>query len=94
MAKIIKVDGTVENVEPENGSDFSLSELYRHIDCTTVERLPLQGRQWMWMDEDGKINGSAYNPMASGLWGLYKPAGYADQYIHGNVLICADGEVL
>lgn len=36
-ALLIKQDSTCEIVAPENGTDFTLKELYSHIKCQMVE---------------------------------------------------------
>lgn len=93
MAMIVKVDGTNEQVEPENGTDFSLEELRKYIGGGYVERIPLEKGLQMWMDEDGKRK-RPFNPAASVIYAFHKLPDYAPDYIHGDVLICRMEEVL
>lgn len=83
MARIIKTDGTERNVEPRNGSDFSLSEMQRivggFIECVT-----LANGQLMVVNEEGVILEMPYNKKASELYG---------QPIVGNVLVCDSNQI-
>ena len=83
MARIIKTDGTEKNVEPRNGSDFSLSEMQRivggFIECVT-----LANGQLMVVNEEGVILEMPYNTKASELYG---------QPIVGNVLVCDSNQI-
>jgi hypothetical protein len=80
-ARLVDVDGKDTIIEPKNGTDFSLSELYKLIECELVEVVTLQSGKYMIMDEEGKLKGKAINKLASS---MYKP--YED--IVGKVVIC------
>lgn len=83
MAKIIKTDGKEINVEPRNGSDFSLSEMQRivggFIECVTLDN-----GQLMVVNEEGVILEMPYNKKASELFG---------HPIVGNVLVCESNQI-
>lgn len=91
-AYILMVDGTERPIEPANGTDFDLDELYAGIgdgcECITVHSLN-DGRI-MVVDDDGYSSGKATNPAASVLaYNLYQ----AESGIVGNVIVCADDMV-
>lgn len=68
MATVIRPDGICTEVHPENGKAFTLQELYRHTECDLVEMVGLPNGDIMWLDEEGKLNGSPYNPVATALY--------------------------
>ncbi len=53
-AKLLKVSGEVVEIEPKNGTDFKLDELYEHLQCELVEVINLNQDDIMVVDEDGK----------------------------------------
>lgn len=83
MAKIIKTDGTEREVEPRNGSDFSLSEMQRIVGGF-IEIVTLKDHQLMVVNEEGVILEMPYNAKASELYG---------QPIVGNVLVCDSNQI-
>jgi hypothetical protein len=83
MAKIIKTDGTEREVEPRNGSDFSLSEMQRIVGGF-IEIVTLKDHQLMVVNEEGVILEMPYNKKASELYG---------QPIVGNVLVCDSNQI-
>lgn len=83
MARIIKTDGTERNVEPKNGSDFSLGEL-KEIVGGFIEIVTLKNRQLMVVNEEGMLIGMPYNIKASELYG---------HPIVGNVLVCNNNQI-
>lgn len=89
MAKIYKMNGAVLNIEPKNGSDFSLEEL-KEIVRGYIEILPLDDDEIMVLNEDGKCKNLAINAMATY---RLQVAGYHGDYIVGDVLICRSDEV-
>lgn len=94
MAELIRVDGTRTEVHPAKRK-FTLEEMYKLIDCTTVEMLTVPGRPFrrMWIDEDGRSSRKPHNAAASAL--LAKLHGHtlgADDIV-GDVLVTVAGEV-
>ena len=55
MASLIKHDGTTSEVEPSNGTDFGLYELYKLLDCQTIEHIALANGKSMICDEEAKM---------------------------------------
>jgi hypothetical protein len=94
MASIFKTDGTIiEGIEPENGSDFSLSEIKEHTDADTVQMIVIdEGKNYMWLDENGKLKGGrGYNRLATEK--LHSAGGMGSDYVVGDVFVCARNQV-
>ena len=86
MALLIKEDAKGVHVAPENGTNFTLDEMYKMLDCTMVQILPA-GEEGLIMvaDEEGLYkNPPTINQVAS------KMVGHG---IVGHVLVCKDSEV-
>jgi hypothetical protein len=94
MATLYKTDGTTVEVQPENGSDFQLGELYRLIGCDMIEvvQLPRRDGEIMVIDEEGKLTNQPRNASASRIaW--YSNGIRDDDCIVGNALVCASKEL-
>jgi len=86
-AKLIKPDGSVITVEPENGTDFRLDELNRFVEgYIEVIRPPGMPGVIMVINEEGKLKGLAHNAVASKFWHDADP-------IVGNALLCHHSQV-
>jgi uncharacterized membrane protein len=91
MARTIAPDGTTAEVLPANGRAFTLTELYRHVDCETVELVHLADGRLMWMDEDGKAKVDLeINDAATTL--LHTAGGSPWDAVVGTVLITTSTE--
>lgn len=91
MATVIHANGSrVVGVMPAK-KQFTLAELYRWVDCTTVELITLADGRLMWLDEDGKGTGKQINAEATEL--LRKAGGIPGDFVVGTVLITASDEV-
>lgn len=90
MAKIIKTDGTIVEVTPQNGTDFQLEELQKIVGGY-IEILRLTDNEIMVANEEGKFY-CTYNHKATQIAKEYE-AIYKSDYICGDVLICNDDEV-
>lgn len=90
MAKLIKTDGTVTEVAPKNGRNFTLEELRTLIGCDWIEivRLLGSGDSFLVVDEEGKLNGKERNSKATKMYGRMPY-----DYIVGDALLCKEGEV-
>lgn len=90
MATLIKQDGTKKEVEPNNGSDFQLKEMYELIGCSMIQIIEI-GDQIMVIDEEGKFEPTPHkNEKATELASNYL---FAGDYIAGDALVCESGEV-
>jgi hypothetical protein len=89
MATLFKFDGQQAEVQPENGHNFQLEELYRLLDCTTIEIVNIADAEdeILIIDEESRLNPDflkTYNRDLSNL------AGYN---LFGNALLCKTNEV-
>lgn len=84
MAKIIKADGSMVEIQPRNGRYFKLRELQKIVDGH-IEILTLNGNEIMVVNEEGKIHDLPLNLQATELFGL--------DVIVGDVLVCNYNEV-
>lgn len=55
---LFKTDGTTEEIQPANGSDFTFEELYPILETNTLEILYLHDGTIMLMDEEGSLRES------------------------------------
>lgn len=83
LSTIIMADGSRQNIEPRNKTDFQLDEL-SGIVGGYIEVLPLSRTQCMVVNEEGKLVGLPYNHNAT----LVVRAAGIDDIIVGNVLVC------
>lgn len=85
MAKLIKTNGEEIEISPENGTDFSLKELYNYVDGY-IEVVNLRSENnIMIVNEEGAINGMPVNHKASM---IYSKEFNVNQRIYGDVVIC------
>ena len=88
MAKIYKTNGTVVEVNPKNGKDFKLEEL-QAIVGGYIEVLPINNKEVLVCDEEGKLKGYPLNIAATD---IVQSNGISN-YIVGDVLICDNEQV-
>lgn len=84
MAQILRTNGTWDNVQPANGSDFSLQEV-QAIVGGYVELVRLWDGRIMLINEEGKLEGLPLNAEATRLF-LVERDGY--DVIAGDALVC------
>lgn len=85
-AKLLKPDGSVTEVEPANGKQFSLEELQGYVGGY-IEPLRCRGQAgaWLIVNEEGKNQGLPYNDLATLIMrSLIRP----DDVIVGPALLC------
>jgi hypothetical protein len=89
MAKLYKTDGTIDEVQPANKTDWKLEELQKIVGGY-IEVLTLDKRLIMIINEEGKLSGLESNPSATKIWqDLYE----TDDYIAGDALVCKSEEL-
>jgi len=88
MARHIRVDGTSVEVEPQNGSYFTLEELQKFVEGY-IEVVYLPEQEIMVLNEEGKVNGLDVNEEATM---IAQKAGLND-IIVGNVLIIKQDQI-
>ena len=87
-AKLLKVSGEVMEIEPKNGTDFKLDELYEHLQCSLVEVINLNQDDIMVVDEEGKwASNNVINVNATVLAQENRAIVFWD-YIAGNAIVC------
>lgn len=89
--KITPEGKIVPDIEPQNGTDFSLEELYQHVGCSCVQMITLYDDRIMWIDEEGKMKDKPINTMATGMF--YASGGVVGDYIVGTVFVCDNSQV-
>lgn len=90
MARIYKAHGEMINIEPKNGTDFSLEEM-QAIVSGYIEIVYLQNEKIMVLNEEGKLKGLAINHEATRIFRKSYP--YTNDVIVGDVLVCNETEV-
>lgn len=81
----ITVEGSIEEISPNDGKEFQLEEVQKRVEGY-IEIVYLNDKQIMVVNEEGKFD-KEFNPIATGIADLHKALGYGD-YICGNVVIC------
>ena len=93
MAFWLKTDGTSEQVKPRNGKNFSLEELYNMTNGGPIEIVrvgslqTVPGEDIIVLNEEGKVRRLPINHKATAYYG--NPY----DFVVGDALLCADGEV-
>lgn len=76
-------------VLPANGTHYTLEELYQHLDCATVDVVPLEDELILIIDEEGKFRNPCYrNNWATLLWHQARPAARGVDVIVGRAIYC------
>ena len=80
-AKLLKASGKVMEIEPKNGTNFSLEELYEHLQCSSVEVINLNQDDIMVFSEEGNnvvnVNATMYAQENQAITSWYQIAGDA-----------------
>lgn len=87
-AKLYKVDGTILEVVPANGTDFQLEELQAMVGGY-IEIVPAGKGKIMVIDDEGKCK---HKPLNNAATKIFVQAGYYD-IIVGDALVC-DSEMV
>ena len=92
-AFLYETTGAVVEINPKNGTDFSLEDLYEHIGCRVIDILSLNdNNRLMVIDDEGKLNGAEINTTATMIAQNYNVIPIWD-VIKGNVVICDSGMI-
>ena len=87
-AKLLKASGEVIEIEPKNGTDFKLDELYKHLNCSLIEVVNLNQDDIMIVDDEGKLkSNNVVNVNATKLAQENQAIIFWD-YIVGNAIVC------
>lgn len=90
MAKLYKTNGEIIEMEPENGSDFSLEELQGFVGGH-IEVVSISDREYMVVNEEGKLMNLPYNENATRAYN--KAVGVVADYIVGDALVCNKNQI-
>lgn len=60
MARILKTDGSVIEVKPENGKYFELHEMYRLLGCNTIDIKTRKDGYALVIDDEGTFKEPCY----------------------------------
>lgn len=93
MAKLLGVNGTVDEVAPADGKSFTLAELHALIGCDVVEAVPLENGWTMWLDEQGKLADPPKPENVRATTLLRQAGGFHWDYVAGTALVTLPGEV-
>ena len=77
-AKLLKTDGDVKEIQPQNGADFALDELQQHVGGY-IEIVRISKDMIMVVNEEGLLEQLEPNLFASAIVGYM---------IVGNVVVC------
>ena len=87
-AKLLKASGEVVEIKPKNGTDFTLDELYKHLQCSLVDVINLNQDDIMIVDDEGKLtSNNVVNVNATKLAQENQAIIFWD-YIAGNAIVC------
>lgn len=87
-AKLLKVSGEVMEIEPKNGTDFKLDELYKHLQCSLVEVINFNQDDIMVVDEEGKWASNNVINVNATMLAQENQAITSWDYIVGNAIVC------
>lgn len=90
MAKLYKTNGEIVEVEPKNGSDFSLEELQSFVGGY-IEVIPLIDNEFMVVNEEGKLRNLPYNSTATEVYNY--ALDWNTDFIVGDALVCKKTQI-
>lgn len=82
QATLIKADGNVQKIEPKNGKTFTLEELQTYVGGY-IEIVYTYDRNYMVVDEEGKLKNKRPNIVATGLYEFGR-----FEMIVGDAVVC------
>lgn len=83
------------DIQPRDGKQYTLNELYEHVGCKMVELVTLANGSSMWIDEEGKTgwNGPIKKRNDEATLLFWLAGGDRNDYIAGNAFVTQPGEV-
>lgn len=87
-AKLLKVSGEVMEIEPKNGTDFKLDELYEHLNCSLIEVIYLNQDEIMVVYEEGKLTSNNVINVNATMLAQENQAITSWDYIVGDAIVC------
>ena len=89
MAQLLKTNGEIIEITPQNGKRFSIKEAQKLVGGY-VELVPLKHRKQLICNEEGIILGMPYNATATEV--LRENYGPLVQRLYGDVILCMTKE--
>ena len=87
-AKLLKASGEVIEIKPNNDADFTLDELYTHLQCSLVEVININQDDIMVVDGEGKwASNNVVNVNATVLAQENRAIVFWD-YVAGDAIVC------
>lgn len=90
MATLIKTDGTQQQIQPKNGTDFQLDELQKYVDGN-IDTINLRNGEILVINDNGK-DFYPTNKTATEIAHKHNAIFYYD-WIDGDVILCKNEEV-
>ena len=87
-AKLLKASGEVVEIKPNNGNDFKLDELYKHLQCSLVDVISLNQDDIMVVDDEGKLKANNVVNVNATMLAQENQAITSWDYIAGNAIVC------
>ena len=87
-AKLLKASGDVMEIEPKNGTDFKLDELYKHLQCSLVEVININQDDIMVVDDEGKLKANNVINVNATMLAQENQAITSWDYIAGDAIVC------
>ena len=91
MAQVIKTTGFIKEIEPENGTDFSLEEMRKIVGGNIEIVSTRDGKKRIVVNEDGKMKRLPFNSLATS---LYTDMRMPHDLIVGDVLVCDVNQIV
>ena len=87
-AKLLKASGEVVEIKTNNGTDFKLDELYKHLQCSLVDVISLNQDDIMVVDDEGKLKANNVVNVNATMFAQENQAITSWDYIAGNAIVC------
>lgn len=87
-ARLLKASGEVMEIEPKNGTNFTLDELYKHLSRSLFKVINLNQDDIMVVDEEGKWESNNVINVNATVLAQENQAITSWDYIAGNAIVC------
>ena len=87
-AKLLKASGDVMEIEPKNGTDFKLDELYKHLQFSLIEVINLNQDDIMVVDDEGKLKANNVINVNATMLAQENQSITSWDYIAGDAIVC------
>lgn len=87
-ARLLKASGEVMEIEPKNGTNFTLDELYKHLSRSLFKVINLNQDDIMVVDEEGKWASNNVINVNATMLAQENQAITSWDYIAGDAIVC------